>query len=101
MSDQQPVEVIIPTPLRRFTGGEGRVAASGETVSELLDALEAQYPGLSERVREDHGEIRRFVNVFVNGVNVRDQNGAATALNAGDEVGIIPAMAGGSEAGAG
>ncbi len=94
MSDQQRVKVIIPTPLRRFTGGEGRVTASGETVGELLDALEDQFSGISERVREDHGEIRRFINVFVNGVNVRDQNGAATALNAGDEVSIIPAMAG-------
>jgi len=95
MSEEPKVNVLIPAPLRRFTGGERRVSAAGSTVGEVLEALDAQYPGFGERVREDHGEVRRFVNVFVNGVNVRDREGAATALAAGDEVGIIPAMAGG------
>ncbi|MFM9108417.1 MAG: ubiquitin-like small modifier protein 1 [Chloroflexota bacterium] len=90
------VQVLIPTPLRRFTGGNARVEATGSTVAEALDALEAAYPGFSERVRESDGQIRRFVNVFVNGANVRDLDGAATALKAGDEIGIIPAMAGGA-----
>ncbi len=95
MSDDQPIQILIPTPLRSFTNGEARVTASGATVSELLDALESQHPGLSERIRESDGQIRRFVNVFVNGENVRKMQGAATPVKGGDEVGIIPAMAGG------
>jgi molybdopterin synthase sulfur carrier subunit len=90
------VQVLIPTPLRGYTGGESRVPVSGDTVGEVLTDLNAQYPGIGERIRESDGEIRRFVNVFVNGQNVRRLQGAATPVNAGDEIGIIPAMAGGS-----
>lgn len=96
MSDGSSVAVIIPTPLRKFTGGEARVSAQGATIADVIDALDAQYPGLKERVCDPDGEIRRFVNVFVNGENARGLDGAATALKAGDEVGIIPAMAGGA-----
>jgi molybdopterin synthase sulfur carrier subunit len=92
------VTVVIPTPLRKFTGGEGRLQAQGSTIAELLDALERQHPGLRERVCEPDGEIRRFVNVFVNGENTRQLDGAATSVKPGDEVGIIPAMAGGASA---
>ncbi len=96
MSDgTSDVQVLIPTPLRRFTGGAARIGASGATVGAVLDALEAAHPGLGAQVRDDGGEIRRFVNVFVNGVNVRDADGIATPVKAGDEIGIIPAMAGG------
>lgn len=93
--EQAQVEVLIPTPLRRFTDGKSKVAGSGATVAELLDSLDVTYPGLSERIREDDGQIRRFVNIFVNGSNIRELDGSGTALRAGDEVGIIPAMAGG------
>ena len=95
MTDQASIEVLIPTPLRRYTDGEARVRATGGTVGELLDALEAAHPGLKERICEPDGEVRRFVNVFVNGDNVRDREGVQTTLHPGDEVGIIPAMAGG------
>ena len=95
MTDRAPIHVLIPTPLRRFTNGEARISGQGSTVGELLDSLDASYPGLAERIRESDGQIRRFVNVFVNGENVRDREGAATPLRPGDEVGIIPAMAGG------
>lgn len=95
MSSDDGVRVLIPTPLRRFTGGEARVVVAGANVAEVLDALDVQYPGIGERLRDDAGQIRRFVNVFVNGQNVRDIDGAATSLSPGDEVGIIPAMAGG------
>ena len=61
-----------------------------------LQALEAAHPGIGEQVRDDSGNIRRFVNVFVNGKNVRDADGIATALSPGDELGLIPAMAGGA-----
>ena len=96
MSDQSTITVLIPTPLRRFTGGAGKVDLQGGTVAEILDALEVQHPGIGERLRDDSGQIRRFVNVFVNGNNVRDGDGIETSLAPGDEVGIIPAMAGGS-----
>ena len=96
MTSQAQVTVLIPTPLRRFTGGESRVGVSGGTVAEALDALETAHPGIGERLRDDSGEIRRFVNVFVNGKNVRDADGIATSLSQGDELGIIPAMAGGA-----
>ena len=95
MTDAGAIQVLIPTPLRRFTNGEARVSAEGATVGELLSALDERYPGLGTQVREADGQIRRFVNVFVNGENVRDREGADTPLKPGDEVGIIPAMAGG------
>ena len=96
MSDAAEITVLIPTPLRRFTDGESRVSISGGDVGEVFDALEARYPGIGERLRDDSGQIRRFVNVFVNGRNVRDAEGIATRLSPGDELGIIPAMAGGA-----
>jgi molybdopterin synthase sulfur carrier subunit len=92
------VTVLIPTPLRRFTGGEAKIVVAGSSVAEVLDALDAAHPGIGERLRDDSGHIRRFVNVFVNGQNVRDGQGVDTRLAAGDEVGIIPAMAGGARA---
>lgn len=98
MSTNGTINVLIPAPLRRYTGGESKVTGSGATVAELLETLEASYPGLRERVVDDDGEIRRFVNVFVNGQNVRKLQGPATSINDGDEVGIVPAMAGGSAA---
>jgi molybdopterin synthase sulfur carrier subunit len=92
------ITVLIPTPLRRYTGGESRVTLVGTSVGEVLDALDAAHPGIGERLRDDSGQIRRFVNVFVNGKNVRDADGIATVLSPGDELGIIPAMAGGAVA---
>jgi sulfur-carrier protein len=96
--DDSGVTVLIPTPLRRFTGGEAKVSVTGTSVGEVLDELERAYPGIGERLRDDSGQIRRFVNVFVNGQNVRDRDGVETSLSTGDEIGIIPAMAGGSGA---
>lgn len=98
MTDNGPIEVLIPTPLRSLTDGQARVSGNGGTVGELLTELDGRYPGLRERICEEDGDIRRFVNVFVNGENVREREGAATALASGDEVGIIPAMAGGTAA---
>ncbi len=98
MTSNGSINVLIPAPLRRYTGGESKVTGGGATVAELLDGLESSYPGLRDRILEDDGDIRRFVNVFVNGQNVRKLQGAATAISDGDEVGIVPAMAGGSAA---
>lgn len=96
MTDSAHITVLIPTPLRRFTDGESRVQVVAADVSSVFDALDAQFPGIDERLRDDSGQIRRFVNVFVNGKNIRDADGIDTILTPGDELGIIPAMAGGS-----
>ena len=95
MAEFGTVQVLIPTPLRRYTNGEAKVASAGQSVADVIDRLNADYPGLKDRVCEADGEIRRFVNVFVNGENVRKLDGAATPVKTGDEIGIIPAMAGG------
>ena len=95
MENPTTVQVLIPTPLRRYTGGEARVQGTGSSIADVLADLNAIYPGIRDRICESDGEIRRFVNVFVNGENVRKLNGAATPVKSGDEIGIIPAMAGG------
>ena len=96
MSQTGSIQVLIPTPLRKFTDGSAKIGADGGTVAAVLDSIGHQFPGLKDRICEDDGEIRRFVNIFVNGENVRDLDGAGTAVKSGDEIGIIPAMAGGA-----
>ena len=90
-----PVTVRIPTPLRKLTNELDVVSGDGGTLIGCIESLEAQYPGLKERLCDEAGELRRFVNVYVNGEDVRFLSGLQTALNAGDEVSIVPAVAGG------
>ena len=89
------VHVRIPTPLRRFTGGAEEVSAAGATVAALVEDLERNHPGLKERICDEGGKVRRFVNIFVNGDDIRFLNNLETAIKAGDEVSIVPAIAGG------
>jgi len=89
------VTVRIPTPLRKLTGGADEVTVDGANIGELIDNLEAAHGGLKERLCDDAGEIRRFVNVYVNDEDVRFLDGRATTLKDGDEVSIVPAIAGG------
>jgi len=89
------VSVRIPTPLRKLTGGADEVSVEGANISELIDNLEAAHPGLKERICDEAGEIRRFVNVYLNDEDVRFLSGRDTALKDGDEVSIVPAIAGG------
>lgn len=89
------IKVLIPTPLRRFTNDQASAVVNAGTVGEALAALDAQFPGIQDRICEPDGRIRRFVNVFVNGDDVRVLGGANTEIKDGDEIGIIPAMAGG------
>ncbi len=91
------VKVRIPTPLRKLTNELDVVAGEPGTLVECIDSLETSYPGLKERLCDDQGELRRFVNVYVNGEDVRFLQGLGTVLKAGDEVSIVPAVAGGSE----
>ncbi|MFH1485316.1 MAG: ubiquitin-like small modifier protein 1 [Chloroflexota bacterium] len=90
------VRVRIPAPLRRLTRGEDSVAFEAGDLSHCVEALEAQFPGMKERLCDESGELRRFVNVFVNGEDVRFLEGLATPLKDGDEVSIVPAVAGGT-----
>ncbi|NWF37785.1 MoaD/ThiS family protein [Mariprofundus sp. NF] len=89
------VSVRIPTPLRKLTAGADEVTVDGATVGDVIESLEAAHPGLKERLCDDAGEIRRFVNVYVNDEDVRFLEGRATALKDGDELSIVPAIAGG------
>lgn len=90
-----PVLVRIPTPLRAVTRGQAEVQASGDTVAALVDDLERQFPGLRERLVDDGGDLRRFINVYVNQEDVRFLQGRETTIKEGDEVAIVPAIAGG------
>jgi sulfur-carrier protein len=87
--------VRIPSPLRRYTNGQSKVESKGANISELIENLESQYPGVKSRLCEDNGQIKRYVNVFVNGEEIRTLQGSETALTDKDEVSIVPAMAGG------
>jgi sulfur-carrier protein len=89
------VMVRIPTPLQTLTNGQAEVESSGSNVMELIDQLEQQHPGLKERLCDERGKLRRFVNVFVNEEDIRFLQMDQTALKDGDEVSIIPAIAGG------
>jgi MoaD family protein len=89
------IEVRIPTILRTYTGGEKAVDASGETLAALIDDLESNHPGLKDRLLES-GDLRRFVNVYVNDEDVRFTGGLQTALSDGDQVVVLPAVAGGA-----
>lgn len=88
------IKVRIPTPLRTLTNGQDEVHAEGATVRAIIDHLEAQYPGLKDRVCDDKG-VRRFVNVFLNEEDIRFLEGLESPVKAGDSVEIIPAIAGG------
>lgn len=90
-----PVLVRIPTPLRSLTGGSAEVHAKGETVSDLIGDLDRHFPGLKERLVDDQGAIRRFINVYVNEEDIRFLEGKKTGLKDGDQVSIVPAIAGG------
>ncbi len=87
--------VRIPTPLRAVTKGSAEVQGKGATVADLIDDLEQSYPGLKERLVDDTGDLRRFVNIYVNQEDIRFLQGKKTALKDGDEVSIVPAIAGG------
>ena len=90
-----PVLVRIPTPLRRHTGGAGEVYAKGKDVGELVDDLDRQYPGLRDRLCDETGDVRKFINIYVNQEDVRFLDGRGSQLKDGDEVSIVPAIAGG------
>ena len=90
-----PVTVRIPTPLRKLTGNKDEVSVGGASVGEALRNLEAAHPGIGDRLLDAQGAICKFVNIYLNDEDVRVLQGTATPLKEGDEVSIIPAIAGG------
>jgi MoaD family protein len=89
------VKVLIPTPLQKFTNNEAIIDCEGETIAALMDTLDSHFPGIKARLCDEQGELRRFVNFYVNSEDIRFLDGKETALNDGDEVSIVPAVAGG------
>jgi molybdopterin converting factor small subunit len=89
------VQVLIPAPLQKHTGGEASVSLEATSINEVLVALEERFPGIRERVCDEAGKLRRFLNVYVNSEDIRFLDHQATALADGDEVSIVPAQAGG------
>ncbi len=89
------IVVRIPTPLRRLTNGQDKVDVDGDSLGGVIDAMNEQYPGLRDRICDDQGQLRNFVNVYVNGEDVRFLQGLDTPTTAGDEVSVVPAVAGG------
>jgi sulfur-carrier protein len=92
---QMAVLVRIPTPLRSLTKGQAEVQVDAANVGDLIHDLEKQYPGMKERLVDESGEVRRFINFYINEEDVRFLQGSKTELKAGDQVSIVPAIAGG------
>jgi molybdopterin synthase sulfur carrier subunit len=87
--------VFVPTPLRRLTGGQSKVTIEAATVNDIIATLEETYPGVKERLLDGDGEVKKFINIFVDGEEIRALQGGATPISEKSEVSIIPAMAGG------
>jgi molybdopterin synthase sulfur carrier subunit len=89
------IQVLIPTPLQKFTGDEASVSLEASSIDGLLQALEARFPGIRARLCDENGKLRRFLNLYVNSEDIRFLDNQATPLKDGDEVSIVPAVAGG------
>lgn len=89
------VIVRIPSPLRKLTGGAGEIATQADSIGGLIGALESTYPGMRERLCDETGAVRRFVNIYVNDEDIRFLTNQNTPLKDGDQVSIVPAIAGG------
>jgi molybdopterin converting factor small subunit len=89
------VTVLVPTALQKFTNNQATLECSGSTINELFDSLEKACPGIKARLCDESGKPRRFLNLYVNSEDIRFLDGAATPLKDGDEVSIVPAVAGG------
>lgn len=89
------VQVLIPTPLQKFTNNQASVELEAATVAALVEALEGTFPGIRARLCDDSGKLRRFLNIYVNSEDIRFLDNESTSLSDGDEVSIVPAVAGG------
>jgi Molybdopterin converting factor, small subunit len=89
------IKIRIPTPLRPLTKGQGEVESLATNITDMIGSLDAAYPGLKNRLCDENGDLRRFVNIYVNEEDIRFLSGKETSLKDGDEVSIVPAIAGG------
>jgi sulfur-carrier protein len=89
------IKVRVPTPLRRFTAGVDEVTANGNSIRAVITDLERNHPGIGERLLDDSGELRRFVNIYLNGDDIRFLNQLNSTVKDGDDISIVPAIAGG------
>ncbi len=89
------VSVRVPTPLRRFTAGADEVTAAGASIKAVIEDLERRYPGIRERLLDENGDIRRFVNIYLNGDDIRFLDAINSKVKDGDGISIVPAIAGG------
>jgi sulfur-carrier protein len=89
------ITVLIPTPLQKYTQDQASVECDASSVKDLMDTLETNFPGIKARLCDEKGELRRFLNVYVNSEDIRFLDNSATELADGDEVSIVPAVAGG------
>ncbi len=90
------VMIRIPTPLRRMTNGESKVEIDTKNVGDMVEKLDSSYPGFKARLVDENGDLRYFVNIYLNGEDVRFLQGLDTTTKSGDEVSIVPAVAGGA-----
>ena len=90
------VMVRIPTPLRRMTNGKDKVEVESANLGDLVEKLNGEFPGFKDRLVDEEGELRYFVNIYLNGEDVRFMDGLNTSTSSGDEISIVPAVAGGS-----
>lgn len=89
------VQILIPTPLQKFTADQASVSIEAGSIEELIKALDTSFPGMAARLCDEQGKLRRFLNIYVNSEDIRFLDNQTTALNDGDEVSIVPAVAGG------
>jgi len=90
------VKVRVPTPLMKLTNNQAEVSAEGGTIADILNNLESQFAGIKERICEENGTPRRFINIYLNEEDIRFLDGEKTKIKDGDEISIIPAIAGGA-----
>ncbi|NEO84138.1 MAG: MoaD/ThiS family protein [Spirulina sp. SIO3F2] len=89
------ITVLIPTPLQKFTNNEAKVEVDSGNITELIETLESNFPGIKQRICDESGAPRRFLNIYANTEDIRFLDGVNTELKDGDEVSIVPAVAGG------
>ena len=89
------VKVKIPTPLRKLTSNQSEVEVQGNTIGSILSDMESSYPGIKDRICDESGDVRRFINIYVNEEDIRFMDGTGTSVKDGDKISIVPAIAGG------
>ena len=89
------IRVRVPTPLRKYTAGQDEVAAAGASIKAVIEDLESRHPGMRDRLLDDNGELRRYVNVYLNGNDIRFLDQLNSKVTDGDDISIVPAIAGG------